>query len=161
MSSTARRPEAHRMDVSSASPSPRAPTQCTDATRKGAVASMASVAKLPYEHSQDGISYTFSIVPKALGKTPADQVANLGNLLDGYFDSMGSPHQCERLRKGDALRCHGASREIPTVDRSGFRIRSQLHQTDEGATARRHHTDLPRQYLNRVLILFFSSSSIR
>jgi len=56
---------------------------------KGAIASMASVAKLPYEHSQDGISYTFSIVPKALGKTPADQVANLGNLLDGYFTEMG------------------------------------------------------------------------
>ncbi len=57
--------------------------------KKGAVASMASVAKLPYEHSQDGISYTFSIVPKALGKTPADRVANLGNLLDGYFDESG------------------------------------------------------------------------
>jgi formate C-acetyltransferase len=56
---------------------------------KGAVASMASVAKLPYEHSQDGISYTFSIVPKALGKTPSDQVTNLGNILDGYFAENG------------------------------------------------------------------------
>lgn len=56
---------------------------------KGAVASMASVAKLPYEHSQDGISYTFSIVPKALGKTDADRVANLSNLLDGYFEAQG------------------------------------------------------------------------
>ncbi len=57
--------------------------------KKGAVASMASVAKLPYEHSQDGISYTFSIVPKALGKTQPDQVANLGNILDGYFGEEG------------------------------------------------------------------------
>lgn len=56
---------------------------------KGAVASMASVAKLPYEHSQDGISYTFSIVPKALGKTESDRVANLGNILDGYFAEDG------------------------------------------------------------------------
>jgi formate C-acetyltransferase len=55
----------------------------------GAVASMASVAKLPYEHSQDGISYTFSIIPKALGKTPAEQVANLSNILDGYFAEAG------------------------------------------------------------------------
>ena len=57
--------------------------------KKGAVASMASVAKLPYAHSQDGISYTFSIVPKALGKTQYDQIANLGSLLDGYFAEKG------------------------------------------------------------------------
>jgi len=57
--------------------------------KKGAVASMASVAKLPYEHSQDGISYTFSIVPKALGKTEPEQIANLGNILDGYFSEEG------------------------------------------------------------------------
>ena len=57
--------------------------------KKGAIASMASVAKLPYEHSQDGISYTFSIVPKALGKTQPDQIANLGNILDGYFAEGG------------------------------------------------------------------------
>ncbi|MEM9160733.1 MAG: formate C-acetyltransferase [Verrucomicrobiota bacterium] len=57
--------------------------------KKGAVASMASVAKLPYEHSQDGISYTFSIVPRALGKTGPDQVANLCALLDGYFAEKG------------------------------------------------------------------------
>ncbi len=52
---------------------------------KGAVASMASVAKLPYQHSQDGVSYTFSIVPKALGKSEGEQVTNLVGMLDGYF----------------------------------------------------------------------------
>jgi formate C-acetyltransferase len=52
---------------------------------KGAVASMASVAKMPYEHSQDGVSYTFSIVPDALGRSEGDQRANLTGLLDGYF----------------------------------------------------------------------------
>lgn len=56
---------------------------------KGAIASLASVAKLPYEHSLDGISYTFSIVPKALGKTQPDQVSNLSELLDGYFAESG------------------------------------------------------------------------
>ena len=53
--------------------------------KKGAVASMASVAKMPYEHSQDGISYTFSIIPNALGRSEGDQRENLVGLLDGYF----------------------------------------------------------------------------
>ena len=57
--------------------------------KKGAVASMNSVAKLPYEHSQDGISYTFSIVPKALGKDTDGQVDNMAALLDGYFSQDG------------------------------------------------------------------------
>ncbi|WP_276929541.1 formate C-acetyltransferase [Herbinix luporum] len=57
--------------------------------KKGAVASMSSVAKLPYRHAQDGISYTFSIVPKALGKNMEDRVNNLVGLLDGYFHNKG------------------------------------------------------------------------
>lgn len=55
----------------------------------GAVASMCSVAKLPYEHSQDGISYTFSIIPKALGRSESDRTNNLVKLLDGYFAEKG------------------------------------------------------------------------
>ncbi|SDK60038.1 formate C-acetyltransferase [Natronincola ferrireducens] len=58
---------------------------------KGALASLASVAKLPYEDAQDGISYTFSVVPKALGKTLEDRVKILTSLLDGYF-SQGGHH---------------------------------------------------------------------
>jgi formate C-acetyltransferase len=57
--------------------------------QKGAVASMRSVAKLPYEYAQDGISYTFSIVPGALGRTEEEQNENLINLLDGYFRDGG------------------------------------------------------------------------
>ena len=51
----------------------------------GGLASLSSVAKLPYEHSQDGISNTFSIVPDALGKTPEDRITNLSAMMDGYF----------------------------------------------------------------------------
>ncbi|WP_309382441.1 formate C-acetyltransferase [Cerasicoccus frondis] len=57
--------------------------------RNGAIASMSSVAKLPYDQSQDGISYTFSIVPKALGKDDGERVNNLVDLLDGYFTNKG------------------------------------------------------------------------
>ncbi|WFD12383.1 formate C-acetyltransferase [Tepidibacter hydrothermalis] len=56
---------------------------------KGCLASISSVAKLPYEHSQDGISYTFTVVPKAIGKTEEERVNNLTFLLDGYFIQKG------------------------------------------------------------------------
>lgn len=56
---------------------------------KGCLASMASVAKLPYEHSQDGISYTFTVVPEALGKTREEKIVNMASLLDGYFVQTG------------------------------------------------------------------------
>lgn len=55
----------------------------------GAVSVMNSIAKLPYEYSEDGISYTFSITPGTLGKDLDTQVNNLVSLLDGYFKQTG------------------------------------------------------------------------
>ncbi|PGM55855.1 formate C-acetyltransferase [Bacillus sp. AFS053548] len=55
----------------------------------GALASLNSVAKLPYEDAQDGISNTFSIVPKALGKDESTQIVNLVAMLDGYTEKGG------------------------------------------------------------------------
>lgn len=52
----------------------------------GALASLNSVAKLPYKDvCQDGISNTFSIVPASLGKERQDRINNLVGIMDGYF----------------------------------------------------------------------------
>lgn len=52
----------------------------------GAIASLNSVSKLAYDQARDGISNTFSIVPRALGSDHQTQVTNLVSMLDGYFD---------------------------------------------------------------------------
>ncbi|TDA64044.1 MAG: formate C-acetyltransferase [Clostridia bacterium] len=57
--------------------------------RKGALAALSSVAKIPYQDALDGISYTFSITPRALGPDPQARVDNLIALLDGYFKQGG------------------------------------------------------------------------
>ncbi|MDR2919440.1 MAG: formate C-acetyltransferase [Tannerella sp.] len=59
--------------------------------KNGAIASLSSVAKIRYRDSQDGISNTFSIVPKSLGATAEDRVENLVTLIDGYF-TKGAHH---------------------------------------------------------------------
>ncbi|GKX30981.1 formate acetyltransferase [Vallitalea longa] len=56
---------------------------------KGALASLNSVAKIPYDSCRDGISCTFSIQPRTLGKTSCEQVNNLVSILDGYFYQNG------------------------------------------------------------------------
>ncbi|MDR1090081.1 MAG: formate C-acetyltransferase, partial [Prevotella sp.] len=56
---------------------------------KGAIASLSSVAKLPFEHANDGISYTFAITPNTLGKNKQEEAVNLTGLLDGYFSQEG------------------------------------------------------------------------
>nr|MCR5415982.1 formate acetyltransferase [Pseudobutyrivibrio sp.] len=61
------------------------------AEKNGLVASLNSVAKLPYEEALDGISNTQTINPGALGHSEEERVNNLVNVLDGYFD-QGAHH---------------------------------------------------------------------
>jgi len=69
---------------------------------KGALASLTSVAKLPYEYSLDGISNTFTITPKALGREDESQVNNLVGMLDGYM-SKGAHHLNVNVLNRDTL----------------------------------------------------------
>jgi len=56
---------------------------------KGALASCCSVARVPYQSALDGISFTFSVVPSALGKADDQQISNLVAILDGYSEQGG------------------------------------------------------------------------
>jgi formate C-acetyltransferase len=91
---------------------------------KGAIASLESVAKLPYEHAQDGISYTFSIVPQALGKTEFDRAKNLVGMLDGYFHHGGHHININVLNRETLIDAMNRPEEYPqlTIRVSGYAV---------------------------------------
>jgi formate C-acetyltransferase len=92
--------------------------------QKGSVASMKSVAKLPYAYAQDGISYTFSIVPSTLGKNKEMQVANLTTLMDGYFAQSGHHINVNVMEKSTLLDAMDHPEKYPqlTIRVSGYAV---------------------------------------
>ncbi|EGQ4387066.1 formate C-acetyltransferase [Staphylococcus pseudintermedius] len=90
----------------------------------GALASLSSVAKLPYDCCKDGISNTFSIVPKSLGKEEATQEQNLVSILDGYALQHGHHLNINVFNRETLLDAMEHPEEYPqlTVRVSGYAV---------------------------------------
>ncbi|WP_412518367.1 formate C-acetyltransferase [Staphylococcus simulans] len=90
----------------------------------GALASLSSVAKIPYEYCKDGISNTFSIVPKSLGKTDMEQNHNLVSVLDGYAMQQGHHLNINVFNRDTLLDAMEHPEEYPqlTIRVSGYAV---------------------------------------
>ncbi len=92
--------------------------------RLGAVASLTSVAKLPFDQAEDGISNTFSILPEGLGRCGMDRCTNLTGILDGYF-AQSAQHVNVNVLNRETLRdamAHPEKHPQLTVRVSGYAV---------------------------------------
>ncbi|MGE4286012.1 MAG: formate C-acetyltransferase [Phycisphaerae bacterium] len=91
---------------------------------QGALASLNSVAKLPYEACLDGISCTFSVTPQGLGHSEEDKIGNLVSILNGYFKQSGhhiNVNVLNRERLKDAMENPGKYPTL-TIRVSGYAV---------------------------------------
>ena len=90
----------------------------------GALASLSSVAKIPFEDAEDGISYTFSIVPQALGKQEEDRIGNLVTLLDAYTEKHGHHMNINVMNRETLLDAMDHPEQYPqlTIRVSGYAV---------------------------------------
>jgi formate C-acetyltransferase len=102
----------------------------------GAIASLNSVAKLEYCDAQDGISNTFSMIPKSLGDTPEEQVNNLVATMDGYFGQMAHHLNVNVLNRETLIDAYNHPENYPqlTIRVSGYAVNfvrlSRAHQLE-------------------------------
>jgi formate C-acetyltransferase len=113
---------------------------------KGALASMLSVAKLDYDNCRDGISYTFTITPEALGKSESVRIQNLSSLLDGYFANRSHHINVNVLNRSLLLDAKEHPEKYPnlTLRVSGYAVRfnSLSDKQKEEVIARTFHERL-------------------
>ena len=90
----------------------------------GALASLSSVAKVPYQYALDGISNTFSIIPKALGRELDVQEENLVSMLDGYASKGGHHLNINVFNRDTLLDAMEHPEEYPqlTIRVSGYAV---------------------------------------
>lgn len=104
--------------------------------RRGALAAASSVAKLSFSDCRDGISYTFTAIPSALGKTAMDRTKNLAALLDGYAGLGGHHINVNVLDRSLLQRAVKHPEDYPqlTIRVSGYAVNfiklSALHQQE-------------------------------
>lgn len=92
--------------------------------KSGAIASLNSVAKIDYRDARDGVSNTFSIVPKSLGSTKLEQINNLVGMLDGYFVKGGHHLNVNVLNRETLLDAVDHPEKYPqlTIRVSGYAV---------------------------------------
>lgn len=102
----------------------------------GAIASLNSVSKLKYNDAQDGISYTFTMVPKSLGSSREEQVTNLTTTLDAYFGRDAHHLNVNILNRETLVDAYNHPENYPqlTIRVSGYAVNfvrlSKAHQLE-------------------------------
>ncbi|WP_348811012.1 formate C-acetyltransferase [Flavobacterium maritimum] len=102
----------------------------------GAIASLNSVSKLKYNDAQDGISYTFTMVPKSLGSSKKEQIANLTTTLDAYFGRNAHHLNVNILNRETLVDAYNHPENYPqlTIRVSGYAVNfvrlSKAHQLE-------------------------------